>query len=139
MTLNLTPNEIVGYRIKPDWYSFNVVLVKRHGPNSKAAGQEYETTIAYCKSIPFAVESLLSHATRLHGIALQKDAFEKEGVISDQSALLKAIEIARSDALAAVAELTARLESAGLTSAKKVTHLLGETPLEQPVDTIVQG
>lgn len=134
MTLQLTPNEIVGYRIKPDWYSFNVVLVKRHGPSSKSAGQEYETTVAYCKSIPFAVDALLSHATRLHGIALEKEVSEQGQLPADSSLLVKAIEMARADALAAVSQLTERLTVAGLTTPKKVTQFLGEAPSEQPVE-----
>ncbi len=125
MSLNLIPNEIVGYRIKPDWYSFNVVLVKRHGSQSKNAGKEYETTLAYCKSLPFAVNWLVSHAARMHGELAQKDQEAVDGSVADAKALAATFERARDEALRAVEELQARLFAAGLSKPKDVVQLLG--------------
>lgn len=136
MSLQLTPNEVVGYRIKPDWYSFNVVLVKKHGAQSKNAGQEYETVLAHCKNLNFAVEWLVSHATRMHGEDAQKEALAQTGELADVKALAGAIEKAQQEALKAVADLQARLESAGLTSPKKVVHFLNEPVAPEGADPL---
>jgi len=129
MSLNLVANEVVGYRIKPDWYCFNVVLVKRHGPLSKNAGKEYETILAHCKNLPFAVSWLVSHAARMHGELSQKEALAVSGSVADAQALAVAFEKAQADALRAVNELQARLDAAGLNS-KAMVHLLGGAPDE---------
>lgn len=125
--LGLVPNEIVGWRIKPDWYNFTVVLVKRHGPASKKVGQEYEEPLAYCSSLENAVRRIISQVTRVEGERLQASAEAVEGTVASAQALLKATELAQQAAFAAVADLNARLQAAGLDSPKKLTHFLGGT------------
>lgn len=105
MTLNLVPNELVGYRIKPDWYNFKVVCVKRHGEASKAAGQEYETVLAYCKNIEFAATWLLQHVLRVRGEAAQEAQLALDGSVASTQALTQAVALARQDVLSAVAAL----------------------------------
>lgn len=124
--LGLVPNEIVGWRIKPDWYNFAVVLVKRHGPTSKKAGQEYEEPLAYCASLENAVRRIISQEIRAEAERLQ--AVEAlEGSVASANAMLKAIQSAQKAAFAAVADLNARLAEAGLDTPKKLTHFLGGT------------
>lgn len=133
MPLDLTPNELVGYRIKPDWHSFNVVLVKRKGVNSKAAGQEYDTPLGYCKSIEFAASFIFSHAARLQGELNQKDALAAEGSVADATALLAAFNFAQEHTLKAVAELQARVDALGMSQKALVVAMetaSAETELE---------
>lgn len=130
MSLNLVPNEVVGYRIKPDWYSFNVVLVKRHGPQSKNAGKEYETTLAYCKNLEFAATWLMAHATRMHGELSQAERESVDGTVADAQALAAAMVAAKKEVLAAVAGLQQQLDAAGLTS-KHLVQRLGSPEPEQ--------
>lgn len=129
--LGLVPNEVVGYRIKPDWYSFNVVLVKRHGPGSKKAGQEYETTLAYCKSLSSAVHWIVSHHARVQGSLNQDDLQAATGSVADAKALEASFEGAVAKALQAVAELEARIKAAGLLN-KHLVQALGNA---QPDDS----
>lgn len=131
--LGLVPNEIVGYRLKPDWYSWNVVLVKRHGASSKAAGTEYDTTLAYCKNLEFAVRWMMDHATRLHGARNQADAEAATGSIAQAQAVVDAVQAAKVDVLAAIARLQADLDAAGLKN-KDVIKLLGATPEDAETD-----
>lgn len=123
MSLNLTPNELVGYRILPDWYSMNVVLVKRHGPNSKNAGQEYTTPLAYCKNLSFAVSWILAHASRMEGELNQKEKLQADGSVADAKALLAAFTKAEAYANAAVSELQSRIDKLGLTQKELVMKL----------------
>lgn len=127
MSLNLTPNEFVGYRIKPDWYSFNVVIVKRHGSGSKNAGQEYETTVAYCKNLEFAVRWIVSHASKVRGEMNQRDQQTLDGSVASVEALVPAFQYAQEQALKAVAALEARMNAAGLKTPKDTVKFLGET------------
>ncbi len=122
--LGLTPNEIIGYRIKADWYSFNVVLVKRHGAASKNAGKEYETTLAYCKSLPSAVSWIVSHATRMYGEVSQAERESLEGTVADATALKEAIGKAEAAALAAVADIVERIKATGVLN-KDLVRALG--------------
>jgi len=105
MPLNLVPNELVGYRIKPDWYNFKVVCIKRHGEASKAAGQEYETVLAYCKNIEFAASWLLQHVLRVRGEAAQDAQQALDDSVASTQALTQAVALARQDVLSAVAAL----------------------------------
>lgn len=129
--LGLIPNEIIGWRIKPDYYNFTVVLVKRHGPTSKKAGQEYEEALAYCKNIASSVQFLLQHVTRIEGERLQEEIQAVEGSVASAEAMLAAMVLAQKAALTAVAELDARLTAAGLGTPKLVTKFLGGL---QPTD-----
>jgi hypothetical protein len=87
MPLNLVPNELVGYRFRPDWYSINVVMVKRHGENSKHAGQEYETVLAYCKNTEGASEWLFQHVLKVQGELNQAEVLASRGSVADMQAL----------------------------------------------------
>lgn len=129
--LGLVPNETVGYRIKPDWYSFNVVLVKRHGPGSKKAGQEYETTLAYCKSISLAVRWIVSHHARVQGGLSQEEAHVATGSIADARALEASFAQASAQALQAANELEARIRAAGLLNKDLVKALGAAQPDEE--------
>lgn len=129
MTLNLVPNELVGYRIKPDWYNFKVVVVKRHGDGSRQAGQEYETPLAYCKNIEFAATWLLQHAMRVRGEAAQKEQEAIDGSVASTEALTRAVAQAREDVLGAVRALHQDLKGLDL-SAKAVSRASGA-----PVDS----
>ncbi|MCC5611589.1 hypothetical protein LC612_33825 [Nostoc sp. CHAB 5834] len=115
MSLQLVPNEIVGYRIRPDTYSFNVVVVKRYGEGSKSAGQEYDTPVAYCKNLTSAATWLLSYVLRISGEGEQKAVEAKAGVVADTAALIRAMATAEQRVLEAVQELEARIKSSGLT------------------------
>ena len=122
--LGLTPNAIVGWRIKPDWYNFTVVVVKRHGAGSAKAGQDYEEALAYCKSIEHAAAWLVDHLTRTESEHLQASAFAATQSVADVQALRTAIELAKAATLVAVAELTQKLADAGLGTSKAVVHFL---------------
>lgn len=122
--LGLTPNAIVGWRIKPDWYNFTVVVVKRHGAGSAKAGQEYEEALAYCKSIEHAAAWLVDHVARTEGERLQSAAFAATQSVADMQALRAAVETAKKTALDAVAELSRKLADAGLGTPKAVVNFL---------------
>jgi hypothetical protein len=153
--LGLVPNEIVGYRIKPDWYNFTVVVVKRFGSNSKKAGQEYEEALAYCRSLESASDWLIEHVTRVKAEQLQAEVLAAaeaqiaakgakvslkvaEGSVANARALAEAIGLAKAEAHAAIADLTARLEAAGLDTSKKLTHFMGgELPEGDPAEAAI--
>lgn len=123
-TPQFNPNEVVGYRIKPDYYSFNVVLVKRHGATSAQAGLEYETPLAYCKDLPSAVQWMHNHIARARGESLESELPQHADSLERAKALLQAFEDSRTEVLKAVAELTQRLEAAGLSKPQEVARLL---------------
>lgn len=124
MSLHLVPNEIVGYRIKPDWYSYNVVLVKKHGENSKHAGKEYETPLAYCKHLASAADWIFSHALRTHTELKQAEIAAIEGSCADIRGLQQSVALAQADVHRAVQELQQRINSLGL-SQKHLVQALG--------------
>lgn len=130
MSLQLTPNVIVGYRIKPDWYSYNVVLVKLHGENSKNAGKEYETPLAYCKNLSSAAQWIFSHALRSQAELSQAEIQSIEGSCADIRGLQKNVEAAQEHVLHAVAELQQRIDALGL-SQKELVKQLG-TAIDDP-------
>lgn len=132
--LGLVPNKIVGWRIKPDWYNFTVVLVKRHGDASSKAGQEYEESLAYCRTLPNAVSWLIEHVTRIRAEELQDIEQAKTGSIAQAEALRQAIELAHEAAQKAVAELTQRLETAGVFKPRDVLKALGGEASAAPED-----
>lgn len=127
MSLLLTPNKIVGYRIKPDWYSYNVVLVKLHGENSKNAGKEYETPLAYCKNLEFAAKWIFSHALRTSAEVSQAEIESIEGNCADIRGLLRSVDVAQAHVLRAVAELQQRIDALSLTQ-KQLVQGLGTAP-----------
>lgn len=114
MSLNLVPNEVVGYRIQPDTHSYNVVVVKRYGDTSQRAGQEYETPLAYCKSIHSAALWLLSYATRVIAEASQKEVEAISGSVADAKSLQRSFSEAEARVMQAVAELDTRMQKAGI-------------------------
>lgn len=126
MSLHLEPNELVGYRIKPDWNSYNVVQVKRHGPSSKNAGQEYDTPLAYCKHLESAAKWIFSHVVRTRGELHQKELAQATGSIASAEGLQKAFEEAQSHTFQAISELQARIDNLGL-SRKQLVQALGST------------
>lgn len=127
MSLNLVPNELVGFRIRPDWYNFKVVVVKVHGEGSRQSGVQYDTPLAYCKSVESAAEWLLQHATRVRGDMAQQDAQALSGSVADTQALLSAMAQARADVLQAVAALKEELQDLDV-SARGATRLLASSP-----------
>lgn len=131
--LNLVPNEVVGYRIVPDWTSFNVQLVKRKGASSKEAGKEYGITLAYCRSLEFASDYIVQHATRVHGEENQMSQEALDGSVGSAIALAEAIVKAQAAAITAVQELQSRIDALGL-SRKALVHALGESTDAPPVD-----
>lgn len=124
MSLQLIPNRVVGYRIKPDWYSYNVVLIKLHGENSKNAGKEYETPLAYCRNLEFAAKWIFSHALRSQAELSQAEIESIEGSCADIRGLLKNVEVAQDHVFKAVAELKERIDALGL-SQKQLVQGLG--------------
>lgn len=130
MSLNLEPNEIVGYRIRPDYYSFNVVVVKRHGPGSKHAGQEYDTPLSYCKNLSHAGKVIFNHALRLKGMQAQATAEATEGTVADMRALLEAVGPAQLEAEKAVAALDAKLSALKLSRPELIRALNEPTDVE---------
>ena len=127
MPLQLIPNELVGYRFKPDWYSVTVVMVKRHGPNSKNFGQEYETVLAYCKNVEFAANWLFEHVVKVQSELNQKEALAATGSVADTKAMLVSFGTAKAEVLAAAAQLQARIDTLGLNK-KQLVQALGGTP-----------
>ena len=123
--LALIPNEVIGYRIVPDWNSFNVQLVKRRGASSKNAGQEYGEALAYCRSLEFAATYIIQHATRMYGEELQDAQQDRDGSIGSANALSEAIVKAQAAAILAVKELQTRIDALGL-SRKGLVKALGE-------------
>jgi hypothetical protein len=114
MQLDFAPNEVVGYRIKPDAFNWTVVRVKKHGAASKYAGEEYESTgLAYCKNLTHAVDFILNKEAKL---------------ASEYMPLLAAFEKAKEEALKAVHDLEQRLTGAGVDLSRP-----GRLSLELPV------
>lgn len=130
--LNLVANEIKGYRIHPDQWNWKVVVIKEYGSESKKAGQEYESPLAYCKTISHAVSFLVNHVAAIEGEKEQKETFNREGVLSDFNSLKIGFARAEKAALDALADLENRLRSAGYTfkeigeNFKKITGEEGE-------------
>jgi len=121
----------VGYRIKPDYYSFNVVLVKRHGPGYAQAGQEYETTLAYCKNLSSAVQWMHNHIARARGQVLEGQLPDNADSIQRTQALLRAFEESREHTLRAIADLQARLEATGVIKPSDMAKVLRTDTAEE--------
>jgi len=113
--LNLIPNEIEGYRIKPDYYNWTLVSLKRHGISSKYAGTLYETPIGYYKSIPVALSNLLNLEARLEAERTGKLAGLEESKEAAEHRLIAAFERAEKSVLKAALALEADLVAAGVT------------------------
>lgn len=112
--LELVPNEVVGYRIRPDQWNWSVVVVKVHGKDSKNAGQQYESPLpAYCKDIKSAIEVIYDRVSKIEGRLEQDKAFDTTGVASDLESLKKAFVAGEKAALWAVKDLEDRLRESG--------------------------
>jgi hypothetical protein len=132
--LGLVPNEVVGYRIVPDWNSYNVQMVKRRGASSKQAGQEYGETLGYCRSLEFASDYIVQHATRVYGEEMQDAEEAVSGSVGDAKALSAAIVKAQAAAISAVKELQARIDALGL-DRKGLVQALGDAT-DAPSSTV---
>lgn len=122
--LSLTPNEVIGYRIKPDWYSFNVVLVKRHGASSKNAGQEYDKTLAYCRDVRGALKYIYLHSLRTRAEVSQAEHEALHGSIASLEALAAQVDLALEDVRSAAKDLEERIKNLGL-SHKALVKAMG--------------
>ena len=116
--LNLIPNEIKGYRIYPDQWNWTVVIVKVHGKDSKYAGQEYVTPMAYCKDLKSAVEYIMRTVAAIEGRKEQENTFDTKGIVADFDALQVGFKKASEHALNAVKELEIRLMEKGYDMSK---------------------
>lgn len=126
MALDLTPNPVVGYRLRADWYSINVVVVKHRGANSKNAGQEYEETLAYCRNVDHAANWLFHHILRAEGANAQASEQAISGSAADLTALMSVVGDAQAHVQAACSQLQARLDALGLTKPRDLVKALGE-------------
>lgn len=110
----LIPNEVVGYRIRPDQWNWSVVVVKVHGKDSKNAGQQYETPLpAYCKNLTSAVEVIFNRVAKTEGRDIQDETFKKNGEAASLESLKEAFVKAQDAALWAVQDLESRLIESG--------------------------
>lgn len=116
--LNLIPNEVKGYRIRPDQWNWTVVVVKAHGKDSKFAGSEYDTPMAYCKSLGFAVEYIIKTVSAIEGRKEQDEVFNTTGVAADLQSLQKGFDKALEAALDAVQDLEKRIKESGYSLAE---------------------
>lgn len=113
MKINMTPNEVVGYRISPDYYNWTVVIVKKHGSDSKNAGKEYETPMGYCTSLSNAVKYLLNKITAMETEKLQEQHANLTGEMAQIVAIDTAYKIAEEKVINMVKDLENRLVNAG--------------------------
>lgn len=86
----LIPNEFAGYRIKPDYYNWTVVVLKKHGITSKSAGEIYETPMGYYKSIELAFKAIYELESRQHAEAAEKEGAASNPEFSYPQALVEA-------------------------------------------------
>lgn len=128
--LDLIPNEIVGYRIRPDWYSYNVVIVKKHGAGSKKVGQEYEKPLGYFKNLHYAANFIFEHALRTRGELAQDEQQAVDGTVASVEALMSQIAAAKADVQVAVDELSARIDQLSMTQKELVKALGGANDSE---------
>lgn len=106
--LGLIPNEVVGYRIVPDEHNWTVVLVRKYGPTSKHAGEEYFRPLAYCRSLESAAQWILNRDSRM-----QSEMFE----------LTEAMRRAKEEVQKAIHTLAAQLTSGEVSLPKRAPIL----------------
>jgi hypothetical protein len=109
----------------------NVVVVKRRGPTSKNAGQEYEETLAYCRDVRNASLWLFNHIIRATGEEAQASAEVATKSLADMDALMAVVTVAQDHVLAAVADLEATLAKLGLSQKQLVKALASGDPTGQ--------
>jgi hypothetical protein len=112
--LNLVPNEIVGYRVLPDTHNWTVVMVKRRGKDSKNAGQEYETPLAYCKGLENAADWVMGYVSKVEGRRIQDETFDREGVLADMESLKQGMTQGKKAVAWMLQDLERRLSEKGL-------------------------
>lgn len=100
-----TPNEIVGYRIVVDSHNWNVALVKKHGPNSKYAGQEYAQILSHHKNLEHALLNIHDRTVRDELTKIQGT-----GGISDLTGLSQILVQSKAAVVCALAEVLSKLE-----------------------------
>lgn len=119
---NFTPNEVKGYRIRPDQWNWSVVQVKVKGAGSKDAGKEYEDTpMAYTKDLFEAVNYIMRTAGAIGGRLYQDEEFKVRGVAADLNALTQGFRDASDISIRAIEELEQRILSAGISLGDKIT------------------
>lgn len=134
MALDLTPNEFVGYRIKPDYHNYTVGIVRRYGPNSRDAGQEYFKPMAYCKDVNDAARMLFNFALRTRGEMSQVEQGLVDKSCADMSAFKDAVEAAKQDVQSAVTGLQKQITDLALTPSKLAKLLASPASQDIEVD-----
>ncbi|KWU24722.1 hypothetical protein [Burkholderia cenocepacia] len=132
MPLELTPNEFVGYRFAADWYNINVVQVKKHGPSSKHAGQEYTQVLAHCKDLHQASRWLFDHIMRAQGEDAQAVQHAVDSSVASIEALMALVDSAVAQVNAASAELQSRIDALHVSQKKLVKALGSQDAANEP-------
>lgn len=127
-----TPNKLIGYRIVPARYSYNVHLVKERGMESAQAGNFYEETVGYFRSIEQASRYIFNH--RLKSDALV--AMELDESLESLSALANSITQAEQSVLDAVTRLITEyqldaLDKSAMAEAPEASTVIDVTALEE--------
>lgn len=107
--LDLTPNQIVGYRLTPELKNWTISLVKR-----RDNGVEYKQPMSYHKSIGSAVHWIYNHVSQLEGKNLQRSVEDMTGEVANQEILKQAFAKGLVAALDAVEALEKDLLDAGV-------------------------
>lgn len=140
--LKLVPNEFVGYRVKPDYYNWTVVALKRHGVTSQNAGQVYETPVGYYRSLTSAFGAILNLESRVQIEAAQREeAAQRDDAITrgiespsedfcSHRSLLAAFQKAELAVKHAAESLERDLQSAGVTVHDLAKHFKGGASIE---------
>lgn len=136
---NFAPNEIIGYRVHPDQWNWTVVVVKRHGPESKNAGKEYETSLAYCKNLEEATRWIFNHVSKVDGNKEQNKEFDFSGNAASLEALQNAFLKAQERALWAVKDLEQRMLALGLDLHKLTRKQLNENSKYDQDEQVLQS
>lgn len=137
--LDLVPNSVVGYRIRAEWLNWVVVLVKRHGAQSRVAGQEYDTAVGYYKDLEQAARAALRLETaRLAGSA-QDAAVREQGTCAETQALLDALPGAAAQVERALHALHASIRALGGTEVQVRRALAAQARGGVPDESVASG
>lgn len=134
MTLDLTPNEFVGFRIQPDFNNFKVVMVRRYGPKSSKAGQEYARPISYCKDIHTAAMSLFNYALRYRAEASQEEQALVDKSCADMTVLREDVKKATDDVRVALLEIQGLLKDLDLTEREALRMMSDQARAGKGID-----
>lgn len=80
--LDLTPNEIIGYRLTPEPHNWTISVIKQR-PN----GKQYKTPLSYHKNLTSSVSWIYNHVAQTEGANLQKEHEKKTGQVGEMSVL----------------------------------------------------